>query len=101
MRNFRSKLSYMITENDSLRKDLSKMNKSLQRSMELSTSNSSHAFLEGMAQEIESLRAEVTSMRDQRDNALKEVLILKQVSQFYKHRDEAEQRDIENQLFTL
>ncbi len=57
-------------------------------------------MIEGMTSEIITLRDELNSVKDQRDNALQEVLILKQVSTFYKQKDEQEAKDIEDKLFT-
>lgn len=66
-----------------------------------STQLSSSTIVEGLTREILDLRGEILTLKEQRDNACKEVLILKQVSMFYKHKDDEEERAITNQLFTL
>jgi len=66
MRNLRSQLSYMVNENDSLRFEVKSLNRSLQRT--LSTSNTSN-LVEGLTREIMELRNEITSVKEERDNA--------------------------------
>ena len=51
--------------------------------------------------EVRALREELEDCRESRDTALKEILILKQVSSYYKNKDDQESRDIENEMFTL
>ena len=100
LRSMRSQLSFMLTENDSLRRDVQTLNRSLHSSqaalLDLSTNNSSLTFAEGLFQEIQSLRDELALCKEERDTALREVLLLKQVSLFYKERDLGEQRAVQN-----
>jgi hypothetical protein len=51
--------------------------------------------------EVRALRRELEECREERDTALKEVLILKQVSSYYKNKDEKEAKELENEMFTL
>ncbi len=88
----------MLTENDNLRSEVKSLNRSLQRTA--ASTGSKVSMIEGMTSEIITLRDELNSVKDQRDNALQEVLILKQVSTFYKQKDEQEVKDIEDKLFT-
>jgi|LauGreDrversion4_2_1035121.scaffolds.fasta_scaffold161187_2 hypothetical protein len=50
---------------------------------------------------MQSLREELLTTREERDTALKEALLLKQVSLYFKHRDEDEEKAIQHQLFAL
>ena len=50
---------------------------------------------------MQSLREELLTTREERDTALKEALLLKQVSLYFKHRDEDEEKAIQQQLFAL
>jgi hypothetical protein len=51
--------------------------------------------------EVRALRRELEECMEERDTALKEVLILKQVSSYYKNKDEKEAKELENEMFTL
>ena len=96
VRNLKSQLSFIITENDSLRKEVKSLNRSL------STFETSKSSLGGaIGGEVRALREELEECRESRDTALKEILILKQVSSYYKNKDDQESRDIENEMFTL
>ena len=105
VRNMRSQLSFMISENDTLRLEVKSLSRSLKSTQsainDLSTSHSSNAFVEGLSYELQQLRLELRSAREERDTANKEVLLLKQVSMYFKHKDETEERAIANQLFML
>lgn len=98
VRNLRSQLSFMINENESLRSEVKSLNRSLHNTASTSLTSS---VVEGLTREIMELREEIHSVKEERDKAMKEILILKQVSMFYKHRDDEEERMIANQLFTL
>jgi hypothetical protein len=93
----------MISENDSLRGEVKSLNRSVQKTLQstYSTQLSSSSIVEGLTREILDLRGEILVLKEQRDNAHKEILIVKQVSMFYKHKDDEEERAILNQLFTL
>jgi hypothetical protein len=54
-----------------------------------------------ISNEVRALRRELEECREERDTALKEVLILKQVSSYYKIKDEKEAKELENEMFTL
>ena len=96
--NLRSQLSFMINENETLRSDLKSLTRSLNRTASTGLSSS---VVEGLTREILALREEMVVVREERDRAKEEVLVLKQISKFYKHRDEEEERMIVNQIFTL
>ena len=40
-------------------------------------------------------------MTEERDEAQREILLLKQISLFYKHKDQSEEKAIANKIFTL
>ena len=74
VRNLKSQLSFIISENDSLRKEVKSLNRSISAyNNELSTNNSSSVYIS----EIEALRKEIQNTKEERDTALKEVLLLK------------------------
>ena len=53
-------------------------------------------MVESLTREILELREEIRDLKQQRDNAQNEILLLKQVSLFYKHKDDQEERLIAN-----
>ncbi len=85
----------MVSENDSLRDEVKSLNRSL------STFNDATTNKTSITSEVKELRREIQRCIEQRDIALKEILILKQVSTYYKNKDDQEAKEIENQIFTL
>ena len=77
--------------------------KSLNRSLSTfdTATNKSSLGAAAIGSEVRALREELEECRESRDTALKEILILKQVSSYYKNKDDQESRDIENEMFTL
>jgi len=69
--------------------------------LDLSTSHSSGAFVEGLTAEMQHLREELHTARDERDTALKEALLLKQVSLYFKHKDDAEAKAVQDAMLRL
>lgn len=105
VRNLRSQLSFMLGENESLRREVTSMKRVLDSTksamLDLSTTHSSGAFVEGLTAEMQQLREELLTARDERDTALKEALLLKQVSLYFKHKDDAESKAVQDAMFSL
>eukprot|EP00347_Sterkiella_histriomuscorum_P023315 403335121 len=68
--------------------------------MDMSTSFS-QPILDTLNQEVHQLQDELDQVKYQRDEALKDNLILKQINQFYKNKNEIEDKALQQKVFTL
>ncbi|CDW91803.1 UNKNOWN [Stylonychia lemnae] len=93
----------MVIENDTLRKDNQSLNRSLKNSqsaiMDLST-NFSQPLFDNINNELSHVTEELEITRQQRDEIVKENLILKQINSFYKHKNEIEDKVMLDKLFS-